>query len=96
MVGSDQTIGEWTQTDLMKFVQQFLMDSDFFTAAIKTFEELTVTRKLIVEDEQQFLQSQTTVGAAGSASALPATPSGYFKVLDPTGSVVVIPYYKSS
>lgn len=35
---------------------------------------------------------QTTVGAAGGASALPATPLGYFK-LNLGGSTVVLPYY---
>lgn len=37
---------------------------------------------------------QTTVGAAGGASALPATPLGYLKV-NLGGSTVVIPYYNA-
>ena len=37
--------------------------------------------------------AQTTVGAAGGASALPATPSKYFKVQDSSGTVFVIPAY---
>lgn len=36
--------------------------------------------------------TQTTVGAAGGASALPATPAGY-KVETINGTEVVIPYY---
>ena len=36
---------------------------------------------------------QTTVGAAGAASALPATPSKYFKFLDSAGTAYVIPGY---
>jgi hypothetical protein len=36
---------------------------------------------------------QTTVGAAGGASALPATPDKYLKVQDSTGTTYVIPAY---
>lgn len=39
--------------------------------------------------------TQTTVGAAGGASALPATPTGY-KVETIGGVEVVIPYYAKS
>ena len=41
------------------------------------------------------LPTQSTVGSAGAASALPATPSGYieFKI---NGSAYVIPYYAKS
>ncbi len=37
-------------------------------------------------------QSQTTVGAAGGASALPATPTGYLRIIK-GGVDYVIPYY---
>jgi hypothetical protein len=37
-------------------------------------------------------ETQTTVGAAGGASALPATPTGYF-VVTIAGTEVVVPYY---
>jgi len=43
--------------------------------------------------------TQTTVGAAGGASALPATPRGYLVVTVPINGVatdVVIPYYTAS
>ncbi len=36
---------------------------------------------------------QTTVGAAGAASALPATPKKYLKMVDTDGSAIVIPVY---
>ena len=36
---------------------------------------------------------QTTVGAAGAASALPATPTKYLKVIDSTGATLIIPAY---
>lgn len=39
---------------------------------------------------------QTTVGAAGGASALPATPSKYLKAVDETGAVGVVPWYAAA
>lgn len=39
---------------------------------------------------------QATVGAAGAASALPAAPTKYLKVVDDTGAVLVIPAYRSA
>lgn len=39
--------------------------------------------------------TQTTVGSAGGASALPATPTGYFEV-NLNGTAYVIPYYAKS
>lgn len=41
-------------------------------------------------------QSQTTVGAAGSASALPSAPTKYFKVIDSAGTTLVIPAYAAA
>lgn len=40
--------------------------------------------------------AQATVGAAGSASPPPATPAKYLKVVDSTGTVLVIPAYAAS
>ena len=34
-----------------------------------------------------------TSANAGTASALPATPAGYFLLLGPAGTVVKVPYY---
>lgn len=39
---------------------------------------------------------QTTVGAAGAASALPATPAKYLQVKDSAGTLMVIPAYAAS
>ncbi len=39
---------------------------------------------------------QTTVGAAGGASALPATPTKFLKVVDSAGTTLVIPAYAAS
>lgn len=41
-------------------------------------------------------QEQTTVGAAGGASALPATPTKYFKVVDSAGTTLIIPAYAAA
>lgn len=40
--------------------------------------------------------TQTTVGAAGGASALPATPTKFFHVRDSAGTILVIPAYASA
>ena len=40
--------------------------------------------------------TQTTIGAAGGASALPATPLGYFLVNMAGTGVVAVPYYNAS
>ena len=40
-------------------------------------------------------ETQTTVGTAGTAAALPATPTGYTKAIV-AGQQVVIPYYDVS
>ncbi len=37
--------------------------------------------------------TQATVGAAGGASALPANPTGYAKIIDKSGTIYVVPYY---
>jgi hypothetical protein len=39
---------------------------------------------------------QTTVGAAGGASALPATPTKYVKIVDSAGTTLVVPAYAAS
>jgi hypothetical protein len=40
-------------------------------------------------------ETQTTVGAAGGATALPATPTGYL-VVTIDGTEYVVPYYAKS
>ena len=39
---------------------------------------------------------QTTVGAAGGASAQPATPLGYLLITLPDGTQVAVPYHNAS
>lgn len=56
----------------------------------------TLTRPIILGDlTLASPTTQTTVGSAGSASALPATPTGYLTVNLGNGPVV-IPYYSVS
>lgn len=40
-------------------------------------------------------QTQTTVGSAGTATALPSKPTGYLQMIV-NGSLVVLPYYAAS
>lgn len=37
--------------------------------------------------------TETTVAVAGAAPALPATPVGYFTIIDSTGVARKVPYY---
>ena len=37
--------------------------------------------------------SSSTAASAGTATALPATPAGYFYAIGPNNTVVKIPYY---
>jgi hypothetical protein len=92
----NDTIGGWTPQQLTKYLQAALREDEILSATVKTFDEVFVNRLITVIDEIKFSQAQATVGAAGGASALPATPKGYFKVLDPTGAVVLVPYYATS
>ena len=39
---------------------------------------------------------QTTIGAAGGASALPATPTKYLKIIDSAGTTLIIPAYAAA
>lgn len=62
--------------------------------------DITATSIDVTDIEVTNLQfstgQQTTVGAAGAASALPATPTGYQTILIADGTEVVIPYYAKS
>lgn len=91
-----ETIGDWSPGQLVRFIQDMLRQNPPQFAPNLTAEELVVTEKLTCNDLVIFTQRQTTVGAAGGASALPATPLGYFRVSDYTGAIVAIPYYKAS
>lgn len=93
---AEDTIGDWTVEKLVRFLQQALEENPPSKIPNLTCDQLTVATTFTVLDQVQFGQFQTTVGAAGSASALPANPSGYIKVLDYTGQPFVIPYYKAS
>lgn len=87
-------ISEWSSGDLLRFIQQTIRDDDTVAGLGRTANTFTVTRKLSISDEIVFQQTQTTVGTAGAASALPATPDLYAKATGPDGIVRLIPMYK--
>lgn len=91
-----ETIGEWSTTQLIKFLEDYARNNPANAIAQQKIETLEVPALLHVQDQIQFDNTQTNVGAAGSATALPATPSGYIRVLDSTGLPFVVPYYKAS
>ena len=92
----EENIGNWTVSELVRFLQEQLRQNPPTSAPNLTSSELKVYNLLDVLDQIQFHQVQMTVGAAGGASALPATPSGYIRILDYTGQPFVIPYYKAT
>lgn len=88
-------IGNWSEQQLIRFVQDALRNDPAPLPPAAQTDELIVARKFTLYDEIQFSgTSQTTVGGAGSASALPANPVGYIRILDNQGQVQVIPYFK--
>jgi hypothetical protein len=89
------TIGNWTQQQLVKFVQNLIRLHPPESSTSLSVEEVDVVKKLKCFDQIQFLQGQTTVGTAGGAAALPATPAGYIPILDFTGNTKLIPYYNA-
>lgn len=92
----EETIGDWTVERLVRFLQNALEETPPSRIPNLVCDELTVNSKLSNVDQIQFGQAQATVGAAGSASALPANPTGYIRILDFSGAPFVIPYYKAS
>lgn len=92
----EETIGDWSTSQLVRFLQEQLRQNPPVQAINLTASTLTCTSMLTIADQVQFNQVQSTVGSAGGASALPATPTGYIKILDYQGNVKVIPYYNPS
>lgn len=90
--GND-TIGDWTVAQLVQFLNTQRDDNPPIKSSQVTCDEFIAVNKAQFYDRPQFYQYQYTVGAAGTATALPANPLGYFKVLDRNGTSVVIPYY---
>lgn len=56
----------------------------------------TTTLKSTLPHEYVAGNEQTTVGAAGGASALPATPTKYLKIVDSAGTTLVVPAYAAA
>lgn len=95
MPAEGPTIGNWTSGQLVKFFQNMLRLHPPESAVNLTADEINVTKTLKCTDQVQFFQVQATVGATGTASALPANPAGYIRILDYAGNVKLIPYYNS-
>lgn len=93
---AEETIGDWTVEKLVRFLQQALEENPPSRIPALVCDTITASQQLTLADQIQFSQVQTTVGAAGSASALPANPTGYVRILDHTGQPFVVPYYKAS
>lgn len=92
---AEETIGNWTVSQMVRFIQDQLKRNPPSVIPTLTCDSAYVARKLVVSDEVQFTGSSISVGAAGSGSSLPATPEGYFKVLDAGGVVRHVPYYRA-
>lgn len=88
-----EKIGDWDSSRLVKFIQDVLRNNPPTQSLNMSIEKLTCTDLLTIQDQVQFNRSKTTVGAAGGATALPATPRGYVEILDPSGVVRLIPYF---
>lgn len=92
---AEETIGDWTVDRLVRYIQQIMQESPPASFTNITCDNVTVVTQLTINDQMQFNNVQFTVGSAGSASALPANPDGYFRVKDYTGVQKVIPYYNA-
>lgn len=91
----ENTIGSWTTGQLIRFIEDMFRTNPPGLGPSASADELTVVEDLNVHGNLNFSLEQTTVGGAGGATALPATPLKYLRVKDSTGTVVVIPVYKS-
>jgi hypothetical protein len=92
--GND-TIGDWTTGELLRYIQNLIKQDETVNDLGRGASSFTVSRKLTIQDELVLKQTSETVGAAGAASALPATPDMYAKVTGPDGTVRLIPMYKA-
>jgi hypothetical protein len=93
MQSNEATIAQWTQERLVRFIQNMIRLHPPESAVNLTADSVTVNKMFKCVDQLQFMQHQTTVGAAGGASALPGAPVGYIPILDYRGNVMLIPYY---
>lgn len=84
------TIGDWTVSRLIKFVQDAVIAAQ---GGVGAFETVIARENLVADNNLVINNSQATVGAAGGAPSLPATPVKYLRVVDDAGNVVVIPAY---
>jgi hypothetical protein len=93
---AENTISSWTPGMLVRFIQNMLREHPPEFSSNFSADNITVNKTMKCLDQLQFNSFQTTVGSAGGASPLPATPKGYFKVLDYTGNTVLVPFYPTT
>jgi hypothetical protein len=74
----EEKIGEWTPTQLTRYVQQLLQDTDFLNAAKRTYDELTVTRKLTIGDERSSCRRRPVWGRLAVLRHCPLPPQVTF------------------
>lgn len=97
-------VGSATERAFIKYVPS---DSLRFDAddAIKMYTNNTLALTLAVGGDLHMVgkpkwtaagNEQTTVGAAGAASALPANPTKYLKIIDSAGTTLVVPAYAAT
>lgn len=80
--------------DTLRTADSFVVQGNFTVQSTTTFDSLiNLSRTSAALKFNNAGQEQTTVGLAGGASALPLTPTKYFKVLDSAGTTLVIPAY---
>ncbi len=83
--------GSALDTNLYRSAANQLKTDDSFFAL-----NFNATAAAAILSWTQSAATQSTVGAAGGASALPANPRGYLKFVDHGGTTVVVPYYAAA
>jgi hypothetical protein len=89
-----QTLGTVTDTvDVIKAVQDASSTGDIIAAYSGATKHFSVKSNGL--PAWVAADTQSTVGAAGAASALPVLPTGYLKI-DVSGTTKVVPYYDAA
>lgn len=93
---TDQALTPKIRVGLEEIANNFLIDNG--TTDLLTMGRTTGDLNLLVGVLRwgAAANEQTTVGAAGAASALPATPTKYLKVKDSAGTTLVVPAYAAA
>jgi hypothetical protein len=92
---TEQTIGGWTVSDLVQFLNARQSENKPLNSSALTCESLSVTEKAVFIDQLQVIPYVNIVGGSGAAAPLPANPAGYFKFLNRSGTTVLVPFYNA-